>query len=251
MIVEYTRNPNEVLRRMYQGALSGPRAQRWPIGFTHTHAMQRIVTHPMRPFNVPFALRQSLEAILQIKAALEQNGGAFEDEQTMNLSYGRESQVILYASKGELHLQLTHHYLDLSQPNIFEVASVYTSMVQEYVAAKTGRRVGTHTHVVCVLKTAEPDSKLADMGHKLSFATERAVGADIDRFEQDIGMLIMESANAMGFRDRFVRRVAIPVFLVESALLRNEPADAYVAANQCQAEDWKMALHTWIKEKVK
>lgn len=251
MIVEYTRNPNEVIKRMYQGVFEGPRARRWPIAFTHTHTLERIVTHPTRPFNVPFALRQSLEAVIQINAAIEQSGEDFENGQTLHLSYGREAQIILYSSEKELHLQLTHHYLDLSMPNIFEVASVYTSILHEYAAAKLERRIGTHTHVVCVLKVEKPDEKKANMAHRLSFPTERVVGHDVERFEQDAAMLVTETATALGFRDRFIRRVAVPVFLVESAVKRSEFSDALVAANQCQAEDWKIALTNWIQEKAK
>lgn len=251
MIVEYTRNPNEVLHRMYLGSLSGPRAERYPIAFTHSHCNERVVTHPERPFNVAYALRQSLQGILQLKGAIEQSGEQFEDGQTLHLSYGRESQIILYASKNELHLQLTHHYLDLSAPNIFEVASVYTSLIHEYAAAKLGRRVGTHTHVVCVLKAGEADEKLANSSDRLSVPTERAIGLDFERFEIDTGMLVSGDVSAIGFKDRFVRRVAVPVFLTEAALTHHRTSDALVYAKQCQAEDWQIALQNWIKEHIR
>ena len=245
MLVEYVRNPNDLLYRAAAGYYSA-KIERYPIAFVQSYPLERVVTHRCRPFHVANALRDALSGILQLKDALTDRD--FPDKTTACIEHGDMSQIVLFSTPGELHMQYTMPNMDLATKGVFEPTCVYLSMIHEYAAAKTNRRIGTHTIIGCAVKSEV--SQEASTMRLPSYPPCRAADSDLIRFEMDVQMIQTESVKPIGFRNRFVRQVAVPVFLVETALNTGRPSDALVYANQCQAKDWQMALHNWIQESV-
>ena len=143
--------------------------------------------------------------------------------------------------------------------------AVHFSMLQEYVAAMAGVPVGNYWQVSfnwhAYVAFLRPVFKLADMaaqppseGVRTPYEGEVTpypmVSTDPVTWMQDLLMFLEEEGKAMGYRDPFFRRVALPMMRAHNAFKegkgRQRFADAISEAGDIRATDWRKAVLEWI-----
>jgi thymidylate synthase len=142
--------------------------------------------------------------------------------------------------------------------------AVHFAFLQEYLAAAIGVRVGRYWQVSnnwhAYPKTLEPVRVLSawapdpfapnkmwafDPYENGAVAPYPLMTTDQEHWDQDLQMFL-EEPQAIGFRDRFFRRAALPMRAAHEAY----KAKAYDAAldilDQCEALDWRLASQEWL-----
>ncbi len=174
--------------------------------------------------------------------------------------------------------ELTIHFTITDQKTLNAIAShpVYhitsdimppiCTMVQEAVAAFVGVPVGQYWHVMPKIAATFPDiEKLYPLSNDRrtenwpvspyeSDSTLRpfpmvAGGTQMVEWMQDLHMCVTEGRKAIGYRDGFFRRTALPMQGSFMAFHEENYDTATSLAQEIKATDWKKAALDWIKRK--
>lgn len=137
--------------------------------------------------------------------------------------------------------------------------AVHMSMLQEYVAGCIGIPVGRywqmsnnfHAYTKVYDKTlpilaAEGDTCRYELdgveGHPM-------INTDKKTWDEDLS-IFMSDGPIIGFRDRFFRRVATPIYIAWKAWKAKDPQAALQALSNCSAMDWRFACEEWINRRM-
>lgn len=149
--------------------------------------------------------------------------------------------------------------------------AVHFSMLQEYVASSVGVLVGGYWQV------SHNSHVYAEMWHKVKSIADsapdphRITTTDVyqnlnldpfplffatnkEDFDEDLYMFVQEGANAIGYRSKFFRHVALPMLNSWRAFKELEPPQKYTEASLiihqgCKAKDWSTACREWIQRR--
>lgn len=149
---------------------------------------------------------------------------------------------------------------------------VHFSMLQEFLAAWMGCEVGKYWQISAnmhaylelnpLLKTCLPLSDRAFPSDQ--FKTDcpyqngtvepfPLVSSDIESWHRDLGMFLQTGGDAMGYKDRFFRRVAIPMLRAYEAFKNRGDEGrfqhAFVHLEECADCDWKLAATQWLSRR--
>lgn len=146
--------------------------------------------------------------------------------------------------------------------------AVHFSVLQEFLALAIGCPVGRYWQISCnmhgYLKTVEPLMPLADRAFpstqtQASDPYEQGVVQPLEMFPSgtggdfvsDLAMFLDEGERAMGYKTKFMRRVAMP--LLRSWLAFKDSSDPARFHNarkivqvDCHAKDWSLACDQWL-----
>lgn len=149
--------------------------------------------------------------------------------------------------------------------------AVHFSFLQEYIATAVGVPVGRYWQVSDDMHGyPKTFGKVESLG-KRSLETHSLAGQGLDNpyiagevepypiistdtktWEEDLEIFLAKGA-AVGFRDRFFRRVAVPMLSAHSAYRRRDDELRYAKAReileQCIASDWRRAGIEWINRR--
>lgn len=148
--------------------------------------------------------------------------------------------------------------------------AVHFSMLQEFMASAIGVNVGRYWHVSdnwhAYLDTFDkvkmlgnqrrepPDTGPENPYYWADIQAFPMVNGSADRWLSELTMFLDQEHKAMGYRDRFFRRVALPMMLTHNiyksaeAGMERYPA-ALEAADDIYATDWKRACKEWIQRR--
>lgn len=138
--------------------------------------------------------------------------------------------------------------------------AVHFSMLQEYMAAKIGVRLGHywqvstnfHSYVNTLEKhkdliTLEPTSP-----YHYGVEPFPMVNTDITTWEQDLEVFMAAGDTIMGYKDTFFKRVAVPMYRSWNAFKEKKHQMAVnILENECVAADWSRAAVEWIQRRMK
>jgi len=142
--------------------------------------------------------------------------------------------------------------------------AVHFSYLQEYVAARLGRNVGTYWQVSdnwhAYVDVFEPLRPLADKVHQLHRVVQWENPYDnvqpydlfmvnAERWEQELATFLDVGAKAMGYQEPFFRRVALPMVLAHDAHKQHDYELALVRAGGIGATDWRRAVIEWLQRR--
>jgi thymidylate synthase len=175
--------------------------------------------------------------------------------------------IFAIAVDGRLDMTVTNRSNDLIW-GAYGANAVHFSYLHEYVARSVGVEQGVYRQVsnnLHAYKATLPQVEmLADreLDPLLAGVTERScryadgnvepfplVSTDRATWDADLDMFL-EDPTAMGFRDPFFKRVAVPLYLAHEAFKVNKGEDRFVMAEAalelCRASDWKLAAKEWL-----
>lgn len=161
---------------------------------------------------------------------------------------------------GELDMTVENRSNDMIW-GAYGANAVHFSMLQEFMAAWTGFRVGqywqvsTNFHAYTAtmekhasLLTLSPGFDDYSLGNVEPFPM---VNTDIETWMQELDMFLNEGA-VMGFQDKFFKKVAIPMLLSWQAYKNKEYGKAMsILTESCVATDWRKAGIEWIERRIK
>lgn len=140
--------------------------------------------------------------------------------------------------------------------------AVHFSMLQEVVAAMVGVSVGSYWQVSfnwhAYLDTFTPLLPLADRAHQPPSFGQRTpyemgmaqtypmVHTEPHIWFEDLEMFLSEESRAIGYRDPFFRRVALPMMRAHDAFRTHNFAGARAEAKDILATDWRKAVLEWL-----
>lgn len=144
--------------------------------------------------------------------------------------------------------------------------AVHFSYLQEYVAHLIGCSVGRywqisnnfHGYLATMSKVEKLDDKSAciystRVNPYESLKTFPLMQTSAKIWHEDLAMF-MSGELAIGYRDPFFRRVAIPIRAAYEAWKNTEDGFRFEKASeilqQCKAEDWKLACEEWIERRA-
>lgn len=151
--------------------------------------------------------------------------------------------------------------------------AVHFSFLQEYVALAVGVTMGRYWQVSNNLHVYKNDvykrvAHLADVATISPAGTETPYtlgemgeptfehiplfsnGREV--FDQDL-LMFLENPSTFGIRERFFRRVAVPMWHAHAAFVADKGVDGCEAAleimEQCASEDWRVACCDWLQRR--
>lgn len=169
------------------------------------------------------------------------------------------------APDGALDMTVTNRSNDIIW-GCYGANAVHFSVLQEFVASSLGRDVGHYWQVSNnwhgYHKTLMPLADLAmaapDPFRSLEANDFYAQGVvspfplcqtDAKTWLMDLA-LFLEDPTAIGYRDPFFRRVAVPMWMAHQAYKQNQGEEKYTRPleilQQCRATDWRKASEEWI-----
>lgn len=180
---------------------------------------------------------------------------------------------------GVLHMAVTCRSNDILW-GCYGANAVHFSMLQEYMAARIGCPVGTMTQVsfnwhaylattehlmkTLRLKAREPRyarHPLGENGYYNPYENGDVVPLPMiegyfDDWTSDLDMFMDEGPDAVGYRTRFFRRVAIPLYRAYMTFKHDEGPTRYAQAQElvlyeCKATDWSRACWEWLERRRK
>jgi len=185
--------------------------------------------------------------------------------------------VFQIAVDGRLDMMVTNRSNDLVW-GAYGANAVHFSMLHEYIARSIGVEVGVYRQVsanlhayvnvlegVQELADAVPDFYQAGaLGPKSWASGDPYTASQVKPFPLWTGDaaaewnaeldMFMEEPNALGFRQPFFRRVAVPMYRAFSAWKAGGPgryAAAREALGECRASDWSLAANEWLTRREK
>jgi len=146
--------------------------------------------------------------------------------------------------------------------------AVHFSMLQEFIASAVGVPVGRYWQVSSNLhayeKTLAGVHDLADLaadGYRTQYSNPYKAGVvepyeimsvDYKTWQQDLS-IFMKEGPIIGFREKFFRQVATPLWQAHKAFKTNTGLAKYEVPmeilDQCRAADWRMACQEWIQRR--
>lgn len=161
---------------------------------------------------------------------------------------------------GELDMTVENRSNDMIW-GAYGANAVHFSMLQEFMAAWTGFRVGQYwqvsTNFHAYTATMEKHASLLKLspgfddysiGNVEPFPM---VNTPIESWMQELDMFINEGA-VLGFQDKFFKKVAIPMLLSWQAYKNKEYGKAMsILTESCVATDWRKAGIEWIERRIK
>ncbi len=147
--------------------------------------------------------------------------------------------------------------------------AVHFSMLQEYIAARIGCEVGRywqvsfnmHAYTKILEQTKIQGLRLLVGGPtKMDRLDPYAAGAvqpfplvngSIDQWDEDLKIFLGSNGTAVGMRDRFFRRVAVPMMESHIHHRNGDKNDALKRADDIVATDWRMACIEWLQRRAK
>lgn len=147
--------------------------------------------------------------------------------------------------------------------------AVHFSVLQEYMAARIGVAVGGYWQVSAnwhaYLNTLDPLRSLADettnemtahlhrprSPYESGNVVAMPLVSDPNVFDQEVRMLCEVEDAAIGYREPFIRRVAMPMLQAYRAFQNKENPDRFRVAhsflgNMPEGNDWQLACRDWL-----
>lgn len=138
--------------------------------------------------------------------------------------------------------------------------AVHFSMMQEVLAAWAQVDVGSYwqvsTNFHAYLSTIEKHQALLHVPLNTNayasgvFEPFPMVNTPINEWFQDLEMFMTEGP-VMGFRDKFFKKVAVPMLMAWNSFKEKDYAGAQKALESCVAKDWRIAASEWIARRTK
>ena len=140
--------------------------------------------------------------------------------------------------------------------------AVHMSMLQEVMASWIGIPVGRYWQVannfhayMNVWDKYAPimDAKSYDPYDFGGVTPYPMVNGKIETWFEDLEMFMTEGP-IVGFRDKFFRKVATPIWVAWKAYKSSDPDKfqmAFDAISNCEATDWRRACEEWLERRVK
>jgi hypothetical protein len=75
------------------------------------------------------------------------------------------------------------------------------------------------------------------------------IRSTLSEWHGDLLMFCAEGDRAVGFKDRFFRRVAIPILRSWRAYKLDDWRGALKEIEACSADDWRDAIRCWVEER--
>lgn len=161
---------------------------------------------------------------------------------------------------GELDMTVENRSNDMIW-GAYGANAVHFSMLQEFMAAWTGFRVGHYwqvsTNFHAYTATMEKHASLLKLSPGFDDYSIGAVepfpmvNTPIESWMQELDMFINEGA-VVGFQDKFFKKVAIPMLLSWQAYKSKEYGKAMsILTESCVATDWRKAGIEWIERRIK
>lgn len=135
----------------------------------------------------------------------------------------------------------------LSEPHDF-LASGFArfSMLQEFLARALGVDIGVLQHTIIAGHRYDKVSSEVTP-YEGVYTRIPLIRTEQKIWLQDLRMLLDEGGKAMGYRDPFFRRVAVPMWLARREYQAGNLSAALDAGGHIMADDWRMAVMHWIK----
>lgn len=138
--------------------------------------------------------------------------------------------------------------------------AVHFSMLQEYMAAKIGVRLGHYwqvsTNFHSYVNTLEKHKDLINLEptspYHYGVEPYPMVNVDIRTWEEDLEVFMAAGDQIMGYRDSFFKKVAVPMLKAHNFYKEKKYQMAInVLENECVAADWSRAGVEWIQRRMK
>lgn len=102
------------------------------------------------------------------------------------------------------------------------------------------------------LTKREPFNPYALLPEEGGVEPYRVISVPYETWMQDLGVFL-HTGPIIGFRDRFFRVVATPIYLAHEHFKHNSGEDKYLGAleilKQCKAHDWRLACTQWVERR--
>jgi thymidylate synthase len=179
------------------------------------------------------------------------------------------SAVFQINHEHELDMMVTNRSNDIIW-GCYGANAVHFSMLQEFVAGVAGVPVGRYWQVSFnwhgYLETMDPLIELADRAFQAHRVVQWAspyeskcepyplMHVNPETWLADLNMFLDEEDRAMGYRDRFFRKVALPMMRVHNIYKSDSvrPTNYIAALGACKtirATDWQLAATEWIQRR--
>lgn len=138
--------------------------------------------------------------------------------------------------------------------------AVHFSMLQEYMAAKIGVKLGYYwqvsTNFHSYISTFEKHESLLDRiptsPYHHGVTPFPMVNVNISIWEEDLEIFMEAGDSVLGYRDPFFKRVAVPMMRSYKAFKEKRYQSAIsILEDDCAADDWSRAGVEWIQRRVK
>ncbi len=139
--------------------------------------------------------------------------------------------------------------------------AVHMSVLQEVMAAGIGCEVGQYWQISNnfhgYIKTLDPLKHLIDaptFNPYMSLKPYKMVNTPIEQWFSELKMFL-EEPHAIGFKDSFFRKVALPIYKAVIAYRSGDEKSRYDEAlfeiEVCAADDWRTACKAWLIRRKK
>lgn len=180
--------------------------------------------------------------------------------------FGREGKD--FPCNTAIKLRIVDGFLDMTVENrsndmiwgAYGANAVHFSMMQEVMAAWIGVEVGRYwqisTNFHGYVETVEKHSSLRDLPIKenpyslVHVKPFKMVNTSIDDWMADLDMFI-NHGEVIGYRDRFFKRVALPILRTWRLWKAKDYDGAMSAISDCEASDWGLACKEWMERRTK
>jgi thymidylate synthase len=141
--------------------------------------------------------------------------------------------------------------------------AVHFSMLHEFIATCTDLPMGQYWQVSdnfhAYMDTLKPLAGLADRAPQppasITFnpydhiKPYRMVNSSMDAWFTDLEMFLDNEQEAVGYRDVFFRRVALPIVHVHDLYKNKQYTEARRATDKIKADDWRLAIQEWLNRR--
>jgi len=175
------------------------------------------------------------------------------------------------------HFQIVNGELDMTVFNrsndiiwgTYGANAVHFSYLQEFIAAVAEVCVGRYWQVsdnwhgyrttvdplFCLAEKRRMPPDLGPINPYDNLEPSPLINTDYNTWLSDLQMFLDEGTAAMGYRDRFFRRVALPMLMVHDAYKNlADPARHELAielTKRIEAKDWRKAAQEWLERRHK
>ena len=135
--------------------------------------------------------------------------------------------------------------------------AVHMSMLQEYIASCLGRKCGFyyqisnnfHAYAATWDKSnVKPMECPYTTGEVNPFPM---MNTNRDQWDQELKMFMNDGPNVMGYKDRFFKRVAVPMAVAWNHWKEKDIDKAIKACSSIEATDWRKACTEWLQRRAK
>ncbi len=173
------------------------------------------------------------------------------------------TQIMFRVSDGHLDMTVINRSNDIIW-GAYGANVVHMSMLQEFMADAIGLPVGGYWQISNNFHGyAETMTKHEGILHEPSYdyydplehdekgvtPFPKMIFTDVRTWQEDLSVFI-ENGPVVGFRDKFFRHVAVPIYVTWKAIKAKQWEQALQNIDNCRAMDWHMACKEWIQRRM-